>query len=95
MPFMIISTVKSFVICLFHWSLSYIITVPTVHHRTKLQYPHFELFFGDFAPAIIGGTLLNTNDILFLYNLLSYFVIFPSLFPSLFSFKKIQVPCYT
>ena len=51
MPFAIISTVKSFLIYLFHWYLSYIITVPAVHHPTKLQYPHFELLFEDFAPA--------------------------------------------
>ena len=50
MPFANISTVKSFLIYLFHWYLSYIITEPAVHHPTKLQYPHFELFFGDFAP---------------------------------------------
>ena len=54
MPFVIISIVKSLLIYLFHWYLSYIITVPTVYHPTKLQYPHFELIFGDFAPAIIG-----------------------------------------
>ena len=52
MPFVIISTVKSWLIYQFHWYLSYIITVPAVHHPTKLQYPHFELIFGDFAPAI-------------------------------------------
>ena len=28
-------------------------TVPAVHHPTKLQYPHFELIFGDFAPALL------------------------------------------
>ena len=56
MPFVInISTVKSFLIYLFHWYLSYITTVPAVHHPTKLQYPYFELIFGDFAPAIIGS----------------------------------------
>ena len=61
MPFVIISTVKSFLIYLFHWYLSYIITVPAVHHPTKLQYPHFELFFGDFAPAIIGSFFWINN----------------------------------
>ena len=54
MPFVIISTVKSFLIYLFHWYLSYIITVPAVHHPDKLQYPHFARFFGYFALAIIG-----------------------------------------
>ena len=65
MPFVIISTVKSFLIYLFHWYLSYIITVPAVHHPNKLQYPHFALFFGDFAPAIIGsfffGMIIRTS----------------------------------
>ena len=61
MPFVIIFTVKSFLIYLFHWYLSYIITVPAVHHPTKLQYPHFELFFGDFAPAIIGIFFWNNS----------------------------------
>jgi len=31
----------------------FIITVPAVHHPTKLQYPRFELIFGDFAPALL------------------------------------------
>lgn len=61
MPFVIISTVKSFLIYLFHWYLSYIITEPAVHHPNKLQYPHFALFFGDFAPAIIGSFFWNDN----------------------------------
>ena len=61
MPFAIISTGKSFLIYLFHWYLSYIITEPAVHHPTKLQYPHFELFFGDFAPAINGSFFWNNS----------------------------------
>ena len=68
MLFMIISTVKRFLIYLFHWYLSYTVTVPAVHHPTELQYPHFELIFGNFAPAIIGSSfgmifrnLLGTN----------------------------------
>ena len=102
---------KSFLIYLFHWYLSYITTVPTVHHPTKLQYPHFELVFANFAAAVIASFFLNdipqfirtkhreniqksTFTLVpcsipmipyFFYNLLSYFVIFASLFPSLFS----------
>ena len=37
----------------FHYYLSYIITVSAVHHPTKLQYPHLELIFGYFAPALL------------------------------------------
>ena len=61
MPFVIIFTVKSFLIYLFHWYLSYTITVPAVHHPTKLQHPHFELFLGDFVPAIIGIFFWNNS----------------------------------
>ena len=50
---------KSFLIYLFHWYLSYITTVPTVHHPTKLQYPHFELVFANFAPAVIATFFWN------------------------------------
>ena len=50
---MIISTMKSFLIYLFHKYLNYIITVPAVHHLIKLQYPYFELILGDFAPALL------------------------------------------
>ena len=50
---MIISTMKSFLIYLFHKYLNYIITVPAVHPPIKLQYPYFELILGDFAPALL------------------------------------------
>jgi len=53
MFFMIISTMKSFLMYLFHYYLSYIITVPAVQHPTKSQYPHFKLIFGDFALALL------------------------------------------
>ena len=44
--------------------LSYIIIVPAVHHPTKLRYPHFELIFGDFVPALLEvsfGTILHNS----------------------------------
>ena len=47
------STMKSFLIYLFHQYLNYIITVPAVHNPTMLQYPPFESIFGDFAPALL------------------------------------------
>ena len=70
MLFMIISTMKSFLIYLFHQYLNYIITVPAVHHPIKLQYLYFELILGDFAPALLEvsfGTIfrnpLETNHL--------------------------------
>jgi len=43
----------SFLTYLFHLYLNYIIIVPVVLHPTKLQYLHFELILGDFAPALL------------------------------------------
>lgn len=68
---MIISTMKSFLIYLFHWYLSYIITIPAAHHLIKFSYPHFELLLaGDFAPPlldvsfeIISRISLGTNHL--------------------------------
>ena len=67
---MIIFTMKSFLIYLFHWYLSYIITIPAVHHPIKSSYLHFELTFGDFASAlldvsfgIISRISLGTNHL--------------------------------
>ena len=69
---MIISTMKSFLIYLFHWYLSYIITIPAVHHLIKFSYPHFELILGarDFALPlldvsfrIISRISLGTNHL--------------------------------
>ena len=59
---------KSFLIYLFHWYLSYIITIPAVHYPIKSSYLRFELTLGDFAPAsldvsfgIISRISLGTN----------------------------------
>ena len=46
-------TMKSFLMYLFHWYLSYIIAIPAVHHPIKFSYPHFELILGDLAPPIL------------------------------------------
>ena len=67
---MITSTMKSFLIYLFHKHLNYIITVPAVHRPIKLQYLYFELILGDFAQALFEvsfGTIfcnpLETNHL--------------------------------
>ena len=67
---MIIFTMKSLLIYLFHWYLSYIIAMPAVHHPIKSSYLHFELILGDFAPAlldvsfgIISRISLGTNHL--------------------------------
>ena len=67
---MIISTMKIFLIYLFHKYLNYTITVPAVHHSIKLQYLYFKLILGDFAPALLEvsfGTIfrnpLETNHL--------------------------------
>lgn len=59
---------KSFLIYLFHWYLSYIITIPAVRYPIKSSYLRFELTLGDFAPAsldvsfgIISRISLGTN----------------------------------
>ena len=59
------STMKSFLIYLFHQYLNYIITVPAVHDPTMLQCPPFELIFGDFAPALLEvsfGMILHNSS---------------------------------
>ena len=55
-----------------------IITVPVVHHPTKLRYLHFELILGDFAPALLEVSFgiifrnpLETNHLKINENIIS------------------------
>ena len=62
---MIIFTMKSFLVYLFHWYLSYIITIPAVHHPIKSSYLHFELAPAllDVSFGIISWISLGTNHL--------------------------------